>query len=162
MIRIVVDATKCVGCRVCESVCSLVNEGEANPSKARIKVVRNTMDSLVPNCIPVLCQQCETSSCELVCPAHAISRNAYGALIVDEEKCLGCKLCEIACPNGAITVNAEKHISMKCNLCVNAGGDPQCAKHCYRQAIKVVEVEKVGKAKAIARSEKVMQLKWRD
>ncbi len=162
MIRIVLDPTKCVGCRVCESMCSLANEGETNPAKARIKVVRNTMDSLIPNSIPVYCQQCERASCELVCPAHAISRNTAGALIVDEEKCLGCKLCEIACPVGAITVSPEKHVAVKCNLCANAGGEPQCAKHCYREAIRVIPVEKVGKVKANSGSGKLLELRWRE
>jgi Fe-S-cluster-containing hydrogenase component 2 len=33
MQRIVLDPAKCCGCRVCEGICSLVNEGEANPVK---------------------------------------------------------------------------------------------------------------------------------
>ena len=39
MDRIVLHPTKCVGCRVCEGICSLVNEGESNPVNRRIKVV---------------------------------------------------------------------------------------------------------------------------
>jgi carbon-monoxide dehydrogenase iron sulfur subunit len=108
VLRIVLDPAKCDGCRVCEAVCSLVNEGEDNPVKSRIKVIR-TIENEIVRSIPVFCQQCEEAYCEAVCPARAISRNNDGVLIVDESKCVGCRLCEIACPVGAITVNPEKH-----------------------------------------------------
>lgn len=158
MMRIVLDPTRCAGCRTCEAVCSLANEGETNPMKARIKVVRDTMTDLIPHCIPVFCQQCEQASCEMVCPVHAISRKEDGVLEVDESKCLGCKLCEIACPVGAISVVPDKRVSIKCNRCANVGGEPQCVKHCYREAIQLLPAERVGKAKANAKSEKFLDL----
>lgn len=41
-------------------------------------------------------------SCIEVCPAHAISKNEKGQIVVDKEKCIGCKKCVVACPNGVI------------------------------------------------------------
>jgi carbon-monoxide dehydrogenase iron sulfur subunit len=158
--RIVLDPTKCVGCRVCEGVCSLVNEGEANPVKSRIRVVR-TVENVLLYCIPVFCQQCEEAYCEKVCPAHAVNRNGNGALIVDEEKCLGCKLCEIACPVGAITVNPEKHVAIKCTQCAVVG-EPQCVKHCYPKALQLLPAERVGIARARAKAQKFLEMEKRD
>jgi len=160
MERIVLDPTKCVGCRVCEGICSLVNEGESNPVKSRIKVVR-TIENVILYSIPVFCQQCETASCEVVCPRRAIARNARGVLMVDEEKCVGCKLCEIACPVGAITVDPEKRVALKCTQCASIG-EPQCVKHCYPKALQFLPAEKVGKAKANAKAQKFIEMARRD
>ena len=63
-----------------------------------------------------------------------------GQLLVEKDKCIGCKLCSIACQNQAITLdvsvdeNKKRHLEkyvhhsgrcMYCNLCVEA-----CAMHC--------------------------------
>jgi anaerobic carbon-monoxide dehydrogenase iron sulfur subunit len=157
MLRIVLDPAKCQGCRVCESVCSLVNEGEFNPIKSRIKVIR-TIDDEIVRAVPVFCQQCEEAYCAAVCPAHAISRDKNEVLVVDETKCVGCKLCEMACPVGAITVNPDKHVALKCNLCAVMGGEPQCVKYCYTQALQFIPAEKVGRAKARAKSVKFIEM----
>jgi len=160
MMRIVLDPTKCDGCRVCEAVCSCSNEGEANPVKSRIRVVRTTEDEILYS-IPVFCLQCDEAACEKVCPRHAISRSSDGVLRVDEEKCVGCKLCEIACPVGAVTVNPDKHVSVKCDQCASSGGDPQCVKHCFTGALQFLPAERVGALKARAKSERFLELQRR-
>jgi carbon-monoxide dehydrogenase iron sulfur subunit len=161
MLRIVLDPAKCQGCRVCEAICSLVNEGEANPIKSRIKVIR-TIDDEIVRSIPVFCQQCEKAYCESVCPAHAINRNADNVLSVDETKCVGCKLCEMACPVGAITVNPDKQVALKCNQCAIKGGDPQCVRHCFTGALQFIPAETVGRTKARAKAEKFLEMQGRE
>lgn len=159
MFRIVLDPEKCVGCRVCEGICSLVNEGESNPEKSRIKVIRTIEDCLLYS-IPVFCQQCEEPQCEKVCPAHAISRTNSGVIMVDEEKCIGCKLCEMACPVGAISVNPNKHVALKCDQCASIG-TPQCVKYCYPKALQLLPAESVGRAVARARAHKFVEMEKR-
>lgn len=160
MLRIVLDQDKCDGCRVCEGICSLVKEGEADPTKSRIRVVRTVEDQILYS-IPVFCQQCEEAFCEEACPSHAISRNGDGVLLVDNEKCIGCKLCEIACPVGAITVHPEKHVAIKCDLCIDYD-EPQCVRHCYTGALRVLPAERVGMARARAKSEKFLEMARRE
>jgi carbon-monoxide dehydrogenase iron sulfur subunit len=160
MQRIVLDPEKCCGCRICENVCSLVNEGEFNPVKSRIRVVR-TVDNGILYSIPVFCLQCENAYCQAVCPANAISRNGNGTLLVDEEKCVGCKLCEIACPVGAITVNPDKHVAIKCIMCPGFS-EPQCVRHCYSGALKLLPAERVGVAKAREKAGKFLELERKE
>jgi len=159
MERIVLDLAKCCGCRVCEAICSVVHEGEFNPVKSRIKVVR-TIEGEILRSVPVFCLQCEEAYCKAVCPANAITQDANGTKIVDEEKCIGCKLCEIACPVGAITVNPEKHVAIKCDLCAGLA-ESQCVKYCYSVALKRLSSEKVGLALARAKAEKFIELERR-
>jgi anaerobic carbon-monoxide dehydrogenase iron sulfur subunit len=159
MNRIVLDVTKCVGCRVCEGVYSLANEGQANPVLSRIKPVRTIRDGILYS-VPVFCQQCEVAACQQVCPRAAIRRDERGVVCVDEQKCAGCKLCEMACPVGAITVNPEKHVAIKCNQCLEFG-EPQCVKHCYSKALQYLAAEKAGKARANAAAEKFIEMAGR-
>jgi len=160
MKRIVLDPAKCVGCRVCEAVCSLSNEGEFNPEKSRIRVIR-TFENAVLHKIPVFCMQCEEPYCRAVCPAGAISRDDRGANLVDEKKCIGCRLCEVACPVGAITVRADKQIAVKCNLCVK-NEEPQCARYCFSGALQYMPEERAGIARAREKSAKFQELHSRE
>lgn len=41
-------------------------------------------------------------SCISVCDSSAISRNSFGEIVVDKDKCIGCGKCTKICPNGVI------------------------------------------------------------
>ena len=156
MKRIVWDMAKCTGCRVCEAICSFVKEGEFNPVKARGKVVR-TVERSILHKVRVTCLQCEEPNCMAVCPSGAINVNDRGVKIVNEEKCIGCRMCEMACPVGAIAVNSEKGVSLKCDLC-DGLEEPQCVKYCYTEALKYLPDERVGITLARAKSEKYLEM----
>lgn len=157
--RIIVDPSKCSGCRVCEAVCSLVNEGVFNPTKSRIKVIRMIKGSPAGllYSVPVVCQQCEEAYCQKVCPVRAIYRNNKGALVVEGQKCIGCRLCQAACPIGAISVDPEKRIALKCDLCEKAGA-PQCVKYCFDNAISLVPADRVSRVIAVSRVERFREI----
>lgn len=136
--RLVVEPEKCTGCRTCELFCSLKNFGEVNPARARIHVVRSQKDNIITT-VPVVCQQCEDPLCMAMCPAGALSRNLHtNAVVVDKEKCLGCRTCVEVCPFGAPSVDPRTGKSDKCTLC---DGDPTCAKYCSQNALKFVPAE---------------------
>lgn len=131
--QIVINIDRCTGCGSCELICSFTHHGEFNPLKARI---HKTVFMEKAAAIPVLCYQCDDAWCARACPSAAISINrdaAGGAtvLTVNEDKCVGCKMCMLACPFGNIVVS-EKGKAEKCELC---GGDPECVKVCRYKAI---------------------------
>jgi len=72
------------------------------------------------------------------CPVEAITISPVGAKIVQNDQCVGCKLCTIACPYGTMFYHPETQKAFKCDLC---GGTPACATACPTAAIEYVEAE---------------------
>jgi len=147
-----VDAEKCTGCRLCEIACSLHHEKVSNPSRARINIVKWENSGLF---IPMVCQQCENPICKTVCPMGAISRdNKTGAMLIDEELCVGCKLCVMFCPLGGLGINKNRKI-LKCDLC---GGDPICVKFCIPNALQFIDANAINIKKRRIAAEKLSEL----
>lgn len=131
---IIVQEDKCIGCRTCEMVCSLSHEGVVNPDLSRIHVIGYKGEKF-----PIMCLQCEDAPCELVCPMEAIHLQG-NVRVVDDEKCIRCKMCTLVCPIGGVLYDYIEHKMIRCDLC---GGDPQCAKFCPMEAIEVLPDDEV-------------------
>jgi carbon-monoxide dehydrogenase iron sulfur subunit len=149
---ILFDPDKCTGCRRCALVCSLVNEGVFNVAKARIGVV--SISEVGMN-VPMFCQQCSKPLCADVCPVAAISRNEEtGAMVLNSDLCIGCKMCVTVCPLAGCLINPHTGTIMKCDLC---GGDPQCVKVCAFDALQFVEADEVASMKRREGAHKVAE-----
>ncbi len=127
---LVVNYEKCTGCRLCELVCAVKHDGVSNPTRSRIKVIKWEGEGLY---IPMSCQQCQDAPCMNVCPVKAISRDeSLARVMVDYDKCIGCRSCVAVCPFGAMSFNAIDRKVFKCDLC---DGDPQCVRFCEIKAV---------------------------
>jgi anaerobic carbon-monoxide dehydrogenase iron sulfur subunit len=127
---LMISPEKCSGCRTCEIICSFNKTNEFNPQNAAVSVA--SFDEAAIS-IPVMCMQCENPSCMLVCPVGAVIRVETNAVIIDDKKCIGCKMCISACPLGNISFNSKEKKLVKCDLC---GGQPKCAEFCPSGAIQ--------------------------
>ncbi len=151
-----VDIEKCTGCRTCETVCSLINTDRVQPSRSRIKVIRYEKRGEYHNYIPMVCQQCSTPLCMDVCPTNAISRDpVLGAMLVDEQACVGCRICNMACPVGGISIDPVSNVAFKCELC---GGDPECVKYCDSGALSYVSLDRLDSSIKRNKSENISEL----
>jgi Fe-S-cluster-containing hydrogenase component 2 len=151
---LLVDPNKCTGCGTCEIVCSLKHVKESNPIRSNINALRYEKQGTYYYSIPVVCQQCETPMCKTVCPVAAIAgpNPDTGAYLIDEDACIGCRLCLIACPVGGIHIDETTNKASKCDLC---DGDPLCSKFCIPGAITAIVKDKVGLARKREAAEKM-------
>ena len=117
----------CVGCRICEVMCSLKHNATSNPYRARLKITLPQGNAY--NFTPIICHHCTNPPpCMQACPVNAfyIDPNTEVA-VIDSSKCISCMACVHACPFGAIQVGPDQREILKCDLC---GGDPACVKYC--------------------------------
>ena len=88
---------------------------------------------------PILCMQCENAPCIDVCPIPgAIYRREDGIVVVNKDKCNGCKLCMQVCPYDALYFDEERHVVDKCDFCaerLDQGLEPACVSTCMGRAI---------------------------
>jgi len=135
---VVSDPDKCIGCRICDLVCSLTKEKGFNPLLSRIRSIR-----IEPAYnISISCCLCEDPTCVKSCPRSALSKNEETGIIqVDEDKCNGCAWCIESCEFGAIILHPTKNIVKICDLC---NGDPKCIQYCPRDALMFVTTEEMS------------------
>ena len=106
------DTTKCIGCKRCVSACKRWNklkidreeeltDRETDLSGQTWVVVNLTRDKRNREDLHYLhwgCQHCIKPACAGACPVKAISKLPEGPVIVNENKCIGCRYCMAACP----------------------------------------------------------------
>jgi Fe-S-cluster-containing hydrogenase component 2 len=98
--------------------------------------------------VPIMCMQCEEACCQKVCPVDAITRDEQGALVVNPDKCIVCKMCVSVCPLGNISFSPITKKVFKCELC---SGEPKCVQFCPGNAIQFVDpTENPERKKAVA------------
>jgi anaerobic carbon-monoxide dehydrogenase iron sulfur subunit len=138
---LVITPENCTNCHSCELACSLFHEEEFNPDRARTEV--RMWDNA--RSVSVMCLQCEEAGCMAICPAGAITEDKdTGARLVNELKCIKCKMCIQNCPFGCNFYDVRGRKILKCDLC---SGDPQCAIVCPSGAIVHAERNTANVAK---------------
>ena len=144
MKRIHVREEYCIGCRLCEIHCLTQHSRHKSIVKAFGETPRALPRMLVeesgPLSFAIPCRHCEDAPCVEACITGAMHRDPLsGAVLCDEEQCVGCWTCVMSCPFGAIqrSVTGRKAAS-KCDLC-QGRGTPTCVEHCPNEAIILTE-----------------------
>ncbi len=171
-VGVLVDTTRCVGCRACQAACKKKNNLPADPenlpagktfpaklsastfSLVEFYQVGGTSDKPKVQPVKKQCMHCLTPACASVCPVGAIQKTAKGPVTYDADKCMGCRYCMVACPFGVPKFewdSANPRIR-KCNLCadrIEQGQMPACVQACPMQALTFgTRAELVAEAQA--------------
>ncbi|WP_283170433.1 4Fe-4S dicluster domain-containing protein [Curtanaerobium respiraculi] len=119
---LLIDTKKCSGCMSCMIACSMVHNGIINLSKARIQIKKNVFGKYpVDDIEQYVCRQCVDAPCVDACPVGALHiEEATGVRVIDEDACIGCKMCIKACSFDPprIMYDFEYRKAVKCDLCL--------------------------------------------
>lgn len=95
----VIDQEKCIGCGYCTLACRAHNDVNPDISWNVVFQVGNENGHKV--FLPRPCMHCEDATCVQVCPVKATYHRPDGIVMMDYDRCIGCRYCEVSCPYGA-------------------------------------------------------------
>jgi Fe-S-cluster-containing dehydrogenase component len=129
----VMDTKKCVGCEACVLACQA--ENDVPEGFCRDWIVEETVGrfpDLRSEIRSERCNHCDDAPCVTVCPTGASFIAEGGVVLVEHDKCTGCKACIAGCPYDARFVHPDGYID-KCTFCyhrVKKGKEPACVGVC--------------------------------
>ena len=95
----VIDLRRCIGCDTCTIACKATNATSRGIMWNRVlKYETGKYPNSQLNFLPITCMHCEEPECEKVCPTGATTKRDDGIVVVDSDKCVGCRYCMVACP----------------------------------------------------------------
>lgn len=125
--RIIIDNSKCTGCRLCEIACSLHHTGSINPERSRIRVFEEGEGDIM---FPLIAGPYTETEC-----------NAKNIVILNGKEYDACIFCRSSCPAKSIFKEPDTDIPLKCDFC-GEPPDPECVKICPSGALTLEGQEK--------------------
>jgi phenylacetyl-CoA:acceptor oxidoreductase subunit 1 len=116
-----IDTDLCIGCGYCIKACQAHNDTAPDVEWGRL--IETDAINGVEQFLPVPCQHCEHAACVEACPVKATYHRPDGIVMMDYDRCIGCRYCEVACPYGARYFNWEAFEGP--NPVVPEWGDPE-------------------------------------
>ena len=143
-----VDIAACTGCKACQVACKDRSNLPAGVNWRRVFEYSGGEwtkegELMVPSglytyFVSSACMHCEKPLCMEVCPTTAISKREDGIVLINPNRCIGCRYCQWACPYGAPQFDHDKGVMTKCDFCADLqakGEDPVCVDACPSRAL---------------------------
>ncbi|MGA9575693.1 MAG: 4Fe-4S dicluster domain-containing protein [Lysobacterales bacterium] len=152
-VGILVDTTRCIGCRACEVACSevhdnfvpdILNDGalekHRKTSEKQWTVVNKYKTDKGDVFVKSQCMHCYQAACSTACPTEAMKQTEIGPTIWRGNKCIGCRYCMISCPFNMVKYefNEWNPKVQKCTMCferLEEGQKPACVSACPTDAL---------------------------
>ncbi len=150
----VIDLAKCRNALKCVIACQKMHHLSPDKEWLKVRLMKDSEFSS-PYWFPKCCFHCDNPPCVKVCPVNATFKRTDGLVLIDTERCIGCKFCMAACPYSTRVFNwghpdLPKEISEmestpetsvpsisgtveKCDFCpdmIRMGKLPDCATSC--------------------------------
>jgi Fe-S-cluster-containing dehydrogenase component len=93
----VIDLAKCKNALKCVSVCNKHHYITGENAWLKVHKMQESKDT-APYWMPRTCMHCDQPACVTVCPVDATFKRRDGLVLIDNERCIGCRFCMAACP----------------------------------------------------------------
>jgi molybdopterin-containing oxidoreductase family iron-sulfur binding subunit len=108
----VIDLSRCKNLKKCQSACNHMHQ--VHPGQNWIKVLSmQDADQTAPYWQPTTCMHCDEPPCVKVCPVDATFKRQDGIVLIDADRCIGCRFCMAACPYSTRVFNWEEPVLTK-------------------------------------------------
>jgi formate dehydrogenase iron-sulfur subunit len=152
-VGVLVDTTRCIGCRACERACSVANglpvpdvendnalDGVRDTSDSQWTVVNRFDTSKGEVFVKKQCLHCWQPACAAACLTNAMYKTRTGPVIWRGNKCMGCRFCMVSCPFDIpkFEYDSWNPKIQKCTLCherLEQGQIPACVEACPTDAL---------------------------
>jgi anaerobic dimethyl sulfoxide reductase subunit B (iron-sulfur subunit) len=153
------DASACADCKACQIACKEKNDLPIGVLWRRVYQYEggswtespDFKGIMVPNnvfsySLSIACMHCGKPLCADICPTAAITKNDDGIVLIDADKCIGCRYCEWACPYDAPQFNEELGVMTKCDFCQDLlaqGLNPACVDNCVMRCLDYGDINEL-------------------
>jgi formate dehydrogenase iron-sulfur subunit len=152
-IGVLVDTTRCIGCRACEQACSVEHgnyvpdvanddafAAERQPSIRQWTVVNRYDTDVGEVFVKKQCMHCWQPACAAACLTNAMYKTRKGPVIWRSGKCMGCRYCMVSCPYNIPKFEYDEWNPkiQKCTMCsdrIENGLKPACVEACPTDAL---------------------------
>jgi Fe-S-cluster-containing dehydrogenase component/DMSO reductase anchor subunit len=142
------DLNLCTGCGACAVACAVENELPWGTSWRWIETFNvDRIEGLPVHHLSLACNHCADAPCMNHCPALAYTKDLItGAVLLEQDHCIGCKYCTWACPYDAPRYEPDQGVVSKCTFCNQRqldGHSPACVSQCPTGALRFGGVEEL-------------------
>lgn len=102
--QMVIDLAQCIGCNYCVWACQAVNNVADDDMRWNVGFAERTENGQ-DFYMTRPCMHCQEAPCVKVCPVGATWVREDGLVVMDYDRCIGCRYCEVACPYDARRFN---------------------------------------------------------
>lgn len=108
----VIDLSRCKNLRKCQTACNHMHQ--VHPGQNWIKVhAMQDAPKAAPYWEPTTCMHCDEPPCVKVCPVDATFKREDGIVLIDSNRCIGCRFCMAACPYSTRVFNWDEPVITK-------------------------------------------------
>lgn len=100
----VIDLARCANERKCVEGCQKMHHKAPPVEWIKVRKMQDA-ETTAPFWMPQPCFHCDNPPCTKVCPVDATFKRQDGIVLIDNERCIGCRFCMAACPYNARTFN---------------------------------------------------------